>query len=120
MDLSPEEAAPPLLSNPSGSEPSGPRRPQRPLPPDFLRPGPPVRRRGGPPWTVLLALLSGLMCFAVLVLLSQGMLLPLAAVGGAVFAQIGFHYLLWGWWLSGAIRREVELDEEEERRRDSE
>ena len=66
---------------------------------------------------MLLALLFGLMLFVGLVLLSQGMLLPLAVVGAAVFVFIGFHYLVWGWWLGGAIRREVKSEEEEEQAR---
>ena len=28
-----------------------------------------------------------------------------------VFALAGLHYVIWGWWLSHAIRREAEADE---------
>lgn len=36
---------------------------------------------------------------------------PLAAaiaIGGGIFALIGFQYLLWGWWLGPKLRREAD------------
>jgi len=48
----------------------------------------------------------------------------MAPVGAVLFAIIGlvlfltglaaFHYVVWGWWLGGVIRAEVEADEKSE------
>ena len=34
-----------------------------------------------------------------------------AVIGAAILLISLFHYLVWGWWLGGMIRREVEADE---------
>jgi hypothetical protein len=47
------------------------------------------------------------MCL-LLALLSQGLLLPLGFVAGGIVVLCGFHYIVWGWWLGTAIRREEE------------
>jgi hypothetical protein len=51
--------------------------------------------------------------FVGLFFLTLGAAAPIVAIGAVVFAVVAFHYLVWGWWLSGFIREEVE---EEERR----
>ena len=48
---------------------------------------------------------------ACLILLSSGLFAYAFMVGGVFFAYALFHYVVWGWWLSGRIRREV-LEEE--------
>ena len=40
-----------------------------------------------------------------------GIPLLVAALGAAILLFSLFHYLVWGWWLGGMIRREVEADE---------
>jgi hypothetical protein len=55
---------------------------------------------------------SGL--FLVLVVLSfltLGVFANVAIGIGVILAFAGFHYLVWGWWLGGMIRREVEAEE---------
>ena len=42
---------------------------------------------------------------------------PLAIAVG-VFAFAGLHYMVWGWWLSKAIRDEAEADQSIERTKD--
>jgi len=62
------------------------------------------------PWAVLLALLGVAGALVLLVFLSQGLLLPLAFVAAGIFLLCGFHYVVWGWWLGAAIKREEEED----------
>lgn len=57
-------------------------------------------------------------CLSMLVLLALifitlGVAAQAVAIGGVLFAVVGFHYLVWGRWLGGAIRAEVEADERE-------
>jgi hypothetical protein len=75
----------------------------------------PTPARG--PWlSILLATLVGLFLFAMLFLLTGGAAAAIAGAAIAVFVVAGFHYFVWGWWLSGLIERDV-ADEEEEARR---
>jgi hypothetical protein len=39
-------------------------------------------------------------------------------VGLLALGFAAFHYLIWGWWLGGVIRREVAEDEDSEKNRD--
>ncbi|MCE9548047.1 MAG: hypothetical protein K8T25_21445 [Planctomycetia bacterium] len=119
MDLQPDYDRLPHDSGESGEDLDDPdrspveaRRPAMPVRP--TRPEMPQRRRGGFPWTVLLAAVVAPLPFILLALLSQGMLLPLMFVGGAVFAMIALHYLIWGWWLSDVIHRDVAAEDEAE------
>lgn len=68
---------------------------------------------------ITLAALLGFLVLVVLTLLTGGAFGFLAAVGAVVFCLALLHYLIWGWWLSKLIRREVEDDEERERRESS-
>ena len=80
----------------------------------------PERPAGKPPqgsWVSLaIAAMAALMILTALVMLTGGYLGLVILVGGGVFAMAGFHYLVWGWWLSDSIRREqAEADEREAR-----
>jgi hypothetical protein len=69
----------------------------------------------------LLALLVGLFLFAGLLLIAGGAAVVVAGaavVGVLALGFAAFHYLIWGWWLSGVIEREVADDEESERNQD--
>jgi hypothetical protein len=73
------------------------------------------------PWiSILLAGVCALALFAGLFVLMLQVGGPLAIAAVLVFGVGGlvalFHYVIWGWWLAGTIRREVE---EEERRQDN-
>jgi len=68
-------------------------------------PAPPPARS---PWvSIVLASVVGLFLFAALLLLTGGA----AIVGVLAFGFAAVHYLVWGWWLGGIIRREVEEDD---------
>jgi hypothetical protein len=69
-------------------------------------------------FSILLAGVVGMAVFAGLFVLMLQVGGPLAIAAVLVFGVGGlvalFHYVIWGWWLAGTIRREVE---EEERQR---
>ncbi len=55
----------------------------------------------------------GLLLFVVLVVVTLGQILPVLVLVGAALGFVAFHYLVWGWWLSGRIRREVEREDDQ-------
>jgi hypothetical protein len=66
--------------------------------------------------TLLMAALAGLLLLAVLLSVVVAVLGPMIAT--AIVAFVGglgglvlLHYVTWGWWLGGMIRRDVEADE---------
>jgi hypothetical protein len=59
---------------------------------------------------MLASLLAAVVCI-VLFFLTLGGFGMVLAIGGGVFAFIGLHYVVWGWWLSRMIREEVEQEE---------
>lgn len=76
------------------------------------RPDFPTARQPPPgfPWAVLMVLflLGGF--FVLLTFLSTGLLAPLGFVALGIVMVCGLHYIVWGWWLGAAIRREEEED----------
>ena len=81
-----------------------PQRPENP------QPGSP---RGGCLGFVL-ALSLLVVALAVLSLLTGGLFLYVAIAAGVVLAIALLHYFIWGWWLGGMIRREVEAEQRDE------
>lgn len=76
-------------------------------------PAPPPARS---PWiSIVLASVVGLFLFSALLLLTGGAAVAIggaAIVGLLAFGFAAVHYLVWGWWLGGIIRREAEEDAE--------
>ena len=68
------------------------------------------RRRGGSV-AVLLTLFGMLLLVVQIVVCSVGSPAGALVVGG-IFAFAVFHYLIWGWWLSKTIHRQVEHEEQ--------
>lgn len=62
---------------------------------------------------VFLATSVGLGTVVVLSILTEGHFLPVLLIGAGIFFMVGFHYLVWGWWLTSTITAE-ELAEEEQ------
>ena len=60
---------------------------------------------------VLMALGLAALVFVGLFMLSGSAVAPAAVVAGIIFGVAAFHYIVWGWWLSGMIRRQVEDEE---------
>jgi hypothetical protein len=85
-----------------------------------LRP-PPTPRSSS--WlSILLAGIVALFLLAGLFLLMLQLGGPLAIATAVVLIPIGLvallHYVVWGWWLSGTIREEVEAEERHSQPRD--
>jgi hypothetical protein len=70
-------------------------------------PGPP---RGSCLGVLMIGTLISVSLFA-LNLVMMGIPSLVALIGGAILLISLFHYLVWGWWLGGMIRREVEAEE---------
>jgi len=80
-----------------------PPRPEKPSAPEKPRP------------SLLPLLLAGVlfvMVFVALFFLTLGWAGPVLVIGMLIFGMGAFHYVVWGWWLSGLIR-EQEADAEE-------
>jgi hypothetical protein len=99
---------------------------------DFERPrrGPPIPPPSEPkkPSGSLLGIFLAGVGALVLACILGFLMIPVAGVALAavvlVFVLVGlaaFHYIIWGWWLSGVIREDVEAEEraeaEDERQR---
>jgi hypothetical protein len=74
----------------------------------------PESRPRGSFLSIVLALMVAVALFVGLFFLTLGLVGPILVLGVGVFALAAFHYLVWGWWLSGAIRRDVEEEERAE------
>ena len=87
----------------------------RPIRAKLVRPDPPpAPKRGGSLFTVFAAGFMLLLAGGALVFLTLPLAGVVLAMGGvmAIFCFAAFfHYLVWGWWLSGIIRDDVEAEE---------
>lgn len=63
-------------------------------------------------FSVVLAAGLALLVFAVLFMLSGGAVAPAVVAAAAIFGVAALHYVIWGWWLSGIIRQQVEDEEQ--------
>jgi hypothetical protein len=81
---------------------------------------PPERTPAVRSWiSIALALFVGVFLFAMLFLLTGGAAAAIAGAGIVVFVVAGFHYFVWGWWLSALITRDVAEEEAEDSDPDS-
>lgn len=83
-----------------------PRMPSRPA---AASPENPPRKKS----STLSAVVGAFVLIAGVLLCSLGNLIGPAAIAAVIFAFAGLHYLIWGWWLSKAIRRQVEDEQRE-------
>jgi hypothetical protein len=68
-------------------------------------------------WAVILAGVAALIVAAgigFLMIPVAGVALAAAGIVFVFVAIAAFHYVVWGWWLSGVIREEVEAEERAE------
>lgn len=63
--------------------------------------------------SIVLALFLAVLLFAALYMVTSGAVRVAAIVAGVIFLFAAFHYFVWGWWLSGLIRQQVEEEERE-------
>ncbi len=61
--------------------------------------------------SLILASVLALGIFVGLFFLTLGAIGPIAVIGGGVFALAAFHYIVWGWWLSRLIERDVKQED---------
>lgn len=69
------------------------------------------QKPGGSLMPVLVVFGSGLMIIVGLIAFTGPAGLNIVLAIGGVLAFAGLHYILWGWWLSGWIRRREQADE---------
>lgn len=60
--------------------------------------------------SIILAFFVALMCFIVAAFFSQGFAALFFMVILVVFGLIGFHYIVWGWWLGESIKHDAQED----------
>ncbi len=90
--------------------------PQRDVPAIPRRPSEAKPRRSA--WSIVLAGFFAVLLFGGICLLSAplvGVAIGAAMIVGGLCLVAFLHYIVWGYWLGDAIRREVEEEEEEER-----
>lgn len=103
----PQDEPPPLA--PGERESAAPQMPVMPA-----RPAPQTsaeRKRRSPLASTFSAIVAVVILCASVVLCSFGNLMWPVIIAGAIFGLAALHYLIWGWWLSKAIRRQVEDEE---------
>jgi hypothetical protein len=61
---------------------------------------------------VVMALGVAALVFVGLFMLTGGAVAPAAVAAAVIFGVAAFHYVVWGWWLSGIIRQQVEDEEQ--------
>ena len=61
---------------------------------------------------LVLVLLLAACVTAALVFLTFGYFMLVLLIGAGVFGLAGFHYLVWGWWLTKAIQEEERQQQE--------
>lgn len=85
---------------------------ERRVPPRPERPPEPTAddRRSWVP--ILLAMLVSLVILIVMFFLTGGFIVVVLFMAGLIAAVAGFHYFVWGWWLSRIIEREEHDDSE--------
>lgn len=105
----PADEPPPLAPGEHDSQsPQLPKMPARPVLSSDQQDAP--RKQS----STLSAVIGVVVLIAGVLLCSLGNLIGPAAIAGVIFAFAGLHYLIWGWWLSKAIHRQVE-DEQRDR-----
>lgn len=89
--------------------------PQKPAPPDS-------GKRDRSPMTIILAGVVAVFLAATFSLLALAAIGPIGiavmGIGVVIFAVAGLQYLVWGWWLGPAIRRDAEAEAERRRGED--
>jgi hypothetical protein len=75
-------------------------KPTRPAPPS------PAPQRSGSPLSAILVFAVGACVFAALAVIAG----PALVVVAGIFALAALHFLVWGWWLGGAIERNAPDD----------
>ncbi|MCA9122508.1 MAG: hypothetical protein H6822_15115 [Planctomycetaceae bacterium] len=63
--------------------------------------------------TVIMLLVIGTVCAGTLLMLPTGAIGPAIVFGGVMFfGMIGFHYVVWGRWMTRVLREEAAREEQ--------
>lgn len=86
---------------------------QLPAKPELPRESPEASRRSASWWVVIPVVILVVLFAGGLIVLSMGAFAWVIALGLGLFLFAALHYLVWGWWLSGLIHREVAREDAE-------
>ncbi len=65
--------------------------------------------------TVIMLLVIGTVCAGTLLMLPTGFIGPVVVFGGVMFfGMIGFHYVVWGRWMTRVLREEARKEERDD------
>ncbi|MBC8356920.1 MAG: hypothetical protein H8E66_33530 [Planctomycetes bacterium] len=65
--------------------------------------------------TVIMLLVIGTVCAGTLLMLPTGFIGPVVVFGGVMFfGIIGFHYVVWGRWMTRVLREEALKEEQDD------
>ncbi len=79
-----------------------------------LPPEPP-QRASNSLLTVIMVLVIGTVCAGTLLMLPTGAIGPVIVFGGLMFfGMIGFHYVVWGRWMTRVLREEEARKKEQD------
>lgn len=79
------------------------------------KPQEPPQRASNSLLTVIMLLVIGTVCAGTLLMLPTGFIGPVVVFGGVMFfGMIGFHYVVWGRWMTRVLREEALKDEQNE------
>ncbi len=75
----------------------------------------PPQRASNSLLTVIMLLVIGTVCAGTLLMLPTGAIGPAIVFGGVMFfGMIGFHYVVWGRWMTRVLREEAMKKEQQE------
>ena len=78
-------------------------------------PEPSTQRASNSLLTVIMLLVIGTICAGTLLMLPTGAIGPTIVFGSLMFfGMIGFHYVVWGRWMTQVLREEALKKEQEE------
>lgn len=79
------------------------------------KPPEPPQRASNSLLTVIMVLVLGTICSGTLLMLPTGAIGSAIVLGSLLFAgMIGFHYVVWGRWMTRVLREEALKDEQDD------
>ena len=76
------------------------------------KPPPLPENKPGSWLSILMAVVLFFAAYGALTFLTLGFFGPVLIVVGVLFAIVGFHYFVWGWWLGQVVRDAAQEEQE--------